>query len=304
MKENEAIEHPMITQAVEKAQRKVEGHNFDIRKQLLEYDNVANEQRKIIYAQRDELMAAENISDTINAIREDVVNAVISSYVPPNSLEEQWDINGLEKQLYEDFGLQLPIHNWLHEDDSLHEVTLKERILQAVNQAYQEKEKMVGEDMRQLEKSIMLQSLDMHWKEHLAAMDHLREGIHLRGYAQQNPKQEYKREAFKMFTEMLESLKHTVMRLLFSVRIRDNEDIEEIEEQRRQVHEQEVQKLNFLHNEMGSVLQQSSQNADASGSQNESVINKPFERHDPKVGRNDQCPCGSGKKYKQCCGRI
>lgn len=299
LRDNEAIEHPMITQAVEKAQRKVEGHNFDIRKQLLEYDNVANEQRKVVYSQRDELMAAEDISETINIIREDVIIAVTTSYVPPESLEEQWDIVGLEKQLHEDFGLQLPIQSWLHEDEALHETTLRERILHAVNLAYQEKEQQIGQDMRLLEKSIMLQSLDTHWKEHLAAMDHLREGIHLRGYAQQNPKQEYKREAFKMFTIMLENLKHTVIKMLFFVRIRDTADVEEVEEQRRQTYEEEAQKLNFLHQEMTNALESNTPPEIGSNEQN-----APFSRHDPKVGRNDPCPCGSGKKFKQCCGKI
>lgn len=295
MKENEAIEHSLITQAVEKAQRKVEGHNFDIRKQLLEYDNVANEQRKIVYSQRDELMAAEDISQTIQTICEDVVDSIITTYVPPNSMDEQWDIIGLEKQLLEDFGLHIPIQSWLHEDEALHEATLHKRIVNAVKEAYREKDQEIGTDMRQLEKTIMLQSLDNQWKEHLAAMDHLREGIHLRGYAQQNPKQEYKREAFKMFSSMLETLKLTVIKLLLTVRIRSSVEIEEAEEEMRQAHAAQIQKMNFSHKETFSISDQEEQTGTLKQSQ---------QKHAPKIGRNDPCPCGSGKKYKQCCGKI
>ncbi|MFA6408878.1 MAG: preprotein translocase subunit SecA [Gammaproteobacteria bacterium] len=312
LRDNEAIEHPFVTQAVEKAQRKVEGHNFDIRKQLLEYDNVANEQRRIVYTERDELMRRENVSDTITSIREDVINSIMNTHIPPESLEEQWDVPGLEKNLQETLGLAMPVAEWLKNEEGLNETTVRERITENAAKAYAEKTKQIGEEvMPQLEKSIMLQSLDMHWKEHLAAMDHLREGIHLRGYAQQNPKQEYKRESFKMFTSMLESVKHTVLQTLYSVRVRSPEEVAEIEEQRRLEHEAEENRLRFLHSDMGSVLQPNQDNVvdrSSKAGKGENVLlssgEEPFMRQEPKVGRNDPCPCGSGKKYKQCCGKL
>lgn len=297
MKENEAIEHTFVTKAIENAQRKVEGHNFDIRKQLLEYDNVANEQRKIVYEQRDELMATEDISETIVAIREDVVNHLLNNYIPPQSLEEQWDLDGLERQIRQDFSMHLPIKIWLEQDEQLHEETLRQRILDEFINAYKVKEEKIGtEVIRHLEKTIMLQLLDNHWKEHLAAMDHLREGIYLRGYAQQDPKQAYKREAFKMFTEMLEKLKHAVLSTLYSVQIKAEEDVKEVEEQQRKQAEEQQRRLRFLHAE--------SSGEDLQEPEGEVRQKNPVIRDTPKVGRNDPCPCGSGKKYKQCCGKI
>lgn len=307
MNENEPLEHSLVTQSVEKAQRKVEGHNFDIRKQLLEYDDVANEQRKVVYTQRDELMAADDISETIKELREDVCNMVLDTYLPKESLEEQWDIHGLELKLREDFALDFPVSKWLQEDASLHETTLREKIFKSFDEAYGEKEKQIGSSvMRQLEKSIMLQSLDLHWKDHLAAMDHLRGGIHLRGYAQQNPKQEYKRESFKMFTDMLNDLKYSVIKTLYSIHIKTPDEVSNVEEQRRLEHEKETQKLHFLHQEMGSVLQQPEGEQGGGGGTDEEQQKaaEPFVRQGPKIGRNDPCFCGSGKKYKHCCGKL
>lgn len=297
MKENEAIEHPLISRAVENAQRKVEGHNFDIRKHLLEFDDVANEQRKVIYQQRDELMSAADISATITDIRQDVINMIINRYIEPQTLEEQWDIKGLEKALHEDLGLQLPIHEWLEKDESLHEETLRQKIIDAGNSLYQEKEKIIGSEiMRKLEKSIMLQILDIHWKDHLAAMDHLRQGIHLRGYAQQNPKQEYKRASFQMFTELLDNVKLDVIRTLFTVNIRMKEDIDAVEDDMRK--SSEDQEMHFIHSETNALEE------DDDGEPNQPDSVTTFARQEPKVGRNELCPCGSGKKYKHCHGKI
>lgn len=299
MKENEAIEHPLISRAVESAQRKVEGHNFDIRKHLLEFDDVANEQRKVVYEQRDELMKATDVAETIENIRSDVVNEVINRYIQPQSLEEQWDIIGLEKELHEDFGLQLSLRKWLDEDTSLHEESLRRKIIDAANAYYKEKENLVGSEvMRKLEKSIMLQILDIHWKDHLAAMDHLRQGIHLRGYAQQNPKQEYKRASFQMFTEMLDIVKLDVIRTLYTVNIREKEDVDAVEEDLRKSAEQ--QEMHFIHSEANS-LDNDEQNNENDKSDDAATT---FARSTPKVGRNDLCPCGSGKKYKHCHGKI
>ncbi len=295
MKEGEAIEHPWVSRAIENAQRKVEGHNFDIRKQLLEYDDVANEQRKVVYSQRAELMAADDISDMIADIRRDVVDKVIGAFIPPGSLEEQWDVPGLETAIEEEFGLRLDIRGWLDEDDSLHEETLRERILQAIVDAYQAKERLTGSDvMRHFEKAVMLQVLDQAWKEHLAAMDYLRQGIHLRGYAQQDPKQEYKREAFEMFSAMLERIKQEVVSVLAKVQVQAPEEVEMLEEQRRMSEE-----LNYQHAEANALGA-----PDAAEDQAAEAPRTPFVRQGRKVGRNEPCPCGSGKKYKHCHGRL
>ncbi|MFQ5487532.1 MAG: preprotein translocase subunit SecA, partial [Gammaproteobacteria bacterium] len=290
MQEGEAIEHPWVTKAIENAQRKVEGHNFDIRKQLLEYDDVANDQRKVIYQQRNELMEAEDISDTIKVLREEVVSEVVDQYIPPQSLEEQWDVAGLEKALEQEFGLRLPIARWLEEDDSLHEETLRQRILEALEQSYVEKEVLAGpEVMRDFEKAVMLQVLDSNWKDHLAAMDHLRQGIHLRGYAQKNPKQEYKREAFEMFSAMLDQIKHEVIGVLSRVQVRAEEDVQAIEEQRRS-------KAPHQYRHPDASLGEEAMAEEGS--------HQPMVREGRKIGRNEPCPCGSGKKYKQCHGKL
>jgi preprotein translocase subunit SecA len=293
MEKGEAIEHPWVTRAIENAQRKVEGRNFDIRKQLLEYDDVANDQRKVIYEQRNELLDEGDISETIAVIREDVVSGVVDEYIPPQSLEEMWDVKGLEERLRADFAVDLPIQNWLESDDKLYEEKLRERIHGEVVASYKEKEAVVGEQvLRQFEKAVMLQNLDSHWKEHLAAMDHLRQGIGLRSYAQKNPKQEYKRESFALFSQMLEALKVEVITILSRVKVQAEEDVEKVEEQRRQADNVPKQ---FEH-----------ENASATEAPPEAASDKVRTevRDGPKVGRNDPCPCGSGKKYKQCHGKL
>ncbi len=304
MQENEVIENPLISRAIENAQRKVEGQNFDIRKQLLEFDDVANDQRKVIYLQRNELMAAEDIADTIEAIRTDVLQDVTDEFIPPQSLEEEWNIAGLEQQLEQEFGLKLPLRRWLEEDETLHEETLRARIIEEADKAYKEKEAREGETMRHLEKSIMLQSLDNHWREHLAAMDHLRKGIHLRGYAQKNPKQEYKREAFLMFTSMLESIKRDVVATLFNLRLQaSTADAELVEAQR--LKEATMQNLQFLHAEANTLAAINAASAEAEEpAPASSATGETFVRGQPKVGRNEPCPCGSGKKYKNCHGAL
>ena len=280
MERGEAIEHPWVTKSIENAQRKVEGRNFDIRKQLLEFDDVSNDQRKVIYEQRNELMDEADIADVIKAIRADVVNGLIAQHIPPQSMEEMWDVEGLEERFKGELTLELPIAKWLEEDKKLHEETLREKILAEVEASYIAKEEMVGaEVLRQFEKAVMLQSLDSHWKEHLAAMDHLRQGIHLRGYAQKNPKQEFKRESFELFAELLDNLKYDVIGILSKVQIRAESDVEAVEEQHRKADEAPKE---FKHES----------------------ASEPEQAAMPRVGRNEACPCGSGKKYKQCHGKL
>jgi preprotein translocase subunit SecA len=292
MEHGEAIEHPWVTRAIENAQRKVEGRNFDTRKQLLEFDDVANDQRKVIYEQRNELLDEGDISLTIDAIREDVVSGILDEYIPQQSLEEMWDIAGLESRLKGDFLLDLPVQQWLDEDDKLFEEKLRERLHDEVSKAYKAKEDIVGPQvLRQFEKAVMLQNLDSSWKEHLAAMDHLRQGIHLRGYAQKNPKQEYKRESFELFSEMLEALKVEVVTILSKVQVKAESDVEAVEEQRRQADDLPKQYEHQSANAPAAQVQPSQQP-------------KTAMREGPKVGRNDPCPCGSGKKYKQCHGKL
>ncbi len=298
MTEGEAIEHPWVSKAIENAQRKVEGHNFDIRKQLLEYDDVANDQRKVIYEQRNELMEINDVSATIRAVRNDVLTAVIDQFIPPQSLDEQWDIPGLQAALEGEFGLRLDIAGWLHADDTLHEEILRKRILDEIETAYQSKEAMAGDTvMRHFEKAVMLQVLDTHWKEHLAAMDHLRQGIHLRGYAQKNPKQEYKLEAFEMFGMMLEKIKREVISLLSKVQVRAEADVEAVEEQRR-MHAP----MSFEHATVTAMTDV--EDSTEGVSPNRQEHHEPFVRDGRKVGRNESCPCGSGQKYKNCHGKL
>lgn len=298
MQTGEAIEHKMVTNAIEKAQRKVEGRNFDIRKQLLEYDDVANDQRQMIYSQRKELMEAEDVADTIDALWEDVVNKLISGYIMPQSLEEQWDIPGLEQALHTEFGLRLPVQKWLDEDVQLHEEPLRDRIVAEVKGEYQRKADVIGPEMRIFEKRVMLSILDNLWKEHLAAMDYLRQGIGLRAYAQQQPKQEYKREAFELFEELLENVKSEVIRTLARVQLESAEDVEVMERQRRE--EEAQQRLNFNKQEVTALAGDMPEEAMAE----ESAPQTPYVRRERKVGRNEPCPCGSGKKYKACHGRL
>lgn len=296
MEEGEAIEHPWVSRAIENAQRKVEARNFDIRKQLLEFDDVANDQRQVVYAQRNELMDAESIEDTIKNIQDDVIGAVIDQYIPPQSVEELWDVPGLEQRLNQEFMLKLPIQEWLDKEDDLHEESLRERIITSWADAYKAKEEMVGAPvLRQFEKAVMLQTLDGLWKEHLAAMDHLRQGIHLRGYAQKNPKQEYKRESFELFQQLLNTLKHDVISVLSKVQVQAQSDVEEMEARRR---------------EEDAKIQRDYQHAPAEalvgGDEDDESIaaHTPMIRDGDKVGRNDPCPCGSGRKYKQCHGKL
>jgi preprotein translocase subunit SecA len=295
MEKGEAIEHPWVSKAIENAQRKVEAHNYNIRKTLLEFDNVANDQRTVVYEQRNELMETEDVSEIVDAIRQDVVNALISEFLPPGSLDEQWDVPGLEEALAKEYGLELPVGQWLDEDDDLHEETLRERILESMVAAYKDKETQVGSEVvRHFEKAVMLQVLDSAWKEHLAAMDYLRQGIGLRGYAQKDPKQEYKKEAFQMFSDMLDRIKHEVIGILSKVQVRTESDVDAVEEQRRS-----RVPMNYQHAEANSMSDQ----PEAAAAEAPRA-KTPFTREGRKVGRNEPCPCGSGKKYKQCHGKL
>ena len=291
MPEGEAIEHPWVTRAIENAQRKVEARNFDIRKQLLEYDDVANDQRKVIYTQRNELLEATDISETIRSMREGTVDVLISQHITPESIDEQWDIPGLEKTLAGELGLDLPIGKWLDEETSLEEQSLRARIVEAANRFYEQKfGGLDTERVHAFERAMMLQSLDTHWREHLSALDHLRQGIHLRGYAQKNPKQEYKREAFDLFSLMLEAVRTEVTRILMVVKIKTEEEVETVVEKQEQT---ELKNVQYQHAGYDEALEKA--NADNKEA--------PFVRGQ-KVGRNDPCPCGSGKKYKQCHGKL
>ena len=292
MEHGESIEHSMVTNAIVKAQRKVEGRNFDIRKHLLEYDDVANDQRQVIYQQRNDLLEDGDISDVITAVREDVVTQSMEMFIPPQSLEEQWDIEGLEKSLHTDFTLQLPIAQWLEEDSRLDEETLRARVIELVEEDYQTRYADVGAQMREVERQIMLQVLDTQWKDHLANMDQLRQGIGLRAYAQKNPKQEYKRESFAMFEELLANIKYETIRFLSHIQVASDEDMRKLEAQRRK--EQEGRE--YQHAQSANLAQETGEEGAPAA--------QPVQRLGPKVGRNDPCPCGSGKKYKQCHGKI
>ncbi len=292
---DEAIEHPWVTKAIENAQRKVEAHNFDIRKQLLEYDDVANDQRKVIYEQRNELLQATEVVATIHAIFSDVINSVINEYIPPHSVEEQWNIPGLAEALEREFTLKLDIKGWLDSDSTLHEETLRSKIIDAFMTSYQEKEQQTGvEVMRQFEKAVMLQVLDNLWREHLANMDYLRQGIHLRSYAQVNPKQAYKHESFEMFAGMLDRFKLEVVSMLAKVQVRTQEDVQVAEEQHRR-----IRAMQFQHAEAPSAT-----TGEVAGEAPPPPPVATFVREGRKVGRNEPCPCGSGLKYKQCHGQL
>jgi len=292
MQEGEAIESKLLSRQIEKAQRKVESHNFDIRKNLLEYDDVSNDQRKVVYHQRNELMEADDIQQSIKSIREEVVEMTVDNFIPSESHEDNWDPEGLTNALEKDFLLPLKISQWIKQDSQLNSENIRDRCIEKVQSASEEKESIVGSDlMRMVEKEIMLKQLDIHWKEHLAAMDYLRQGIGLRGYAQKNPKQEYKQEAFLMFSEMLDQIKHDTISMLARIRVQNEQDIQRMEEQRRA-----EQSMDFNKSENNSLFKQS----DNIKKNNSS----PFIRSEKKVGRNDPCPCGSGKKYKHCCGKL
>ncbi|WP_053145801.1 preprotein translocase subunit SecA [Pseudomonas sp. P97.38] len=299
MQPGEAIEHRMVTNAIEKAQRKVEGRNFDIRKQLLEFDDVNNEQRKVIYHMRNSLLAADNIGDTIADFRQEVLNATVSAHIPPQSLPEQWDIAGLEAALRSDFGVSLPIQQWLDEDDHLYEETLREKLLAELIAAYNEKEDQAGaEALRSFEKQIVLRVLDDLWKDHLSTMDHLRHGIHLRGYAQKNPKQEYKRESYTLFSDLLDSIKRDSIRVLSHVQVR-REDPAEEEARLRQEAEALAARMQFEHAEAPGLDVVAEEGVDV----DVALATAPV-RNEQKLGRNELCYCGSGKKYKHCHGQI
>lgn len=310
MEKGEAIEHKMVTNAIEKAQRKVEGRNFDIRKQLLEYDDVANDQRQMIYGQRNHLIESDDISETVNALWDDVINEVIDGYLPPQSLEEQWDIPGLEQSCQTEFNAKLPVQTWLNEDSELFEDTLRTKIIGAIRSDYADKEALVGPDIRLFEKRIMLDILDGLWKDHLASMDHLRQGIHLRAYAQKQPKSEYKREAFELFEELLHRVRFDVVRFLSRVQFQTEEDPAALEARRR---ERDARaKLSFQKAPGsvmgGSAMDGSAMDGSATGNTANTQANAgpqiPFTRREKKVGRNEPCLCGSGKKYKNCHGRL
>jgi preprotein translocase subunit SecA len=301
MEEGEAIEHPWVTKAIENAQRKVEGRNFDIRKQLLEFDDVANDQRKVVYQQRRELMDSDDVSDTIEMMQVDVVNRLLDTYIPPQSLEEQWRVPGAEKALADAFGAEWPLQRWLDEDESLHEDTLRQRVLDTLAERYADKEKVVGgEVMRQVEKAVMLQTLDTQWKDHLAAMDYLRQGIHLRGYAQKNPKQEYKREAFAMFSAMLDSIKTEVVGTLAKLQLTTRQEAPDLG-----AVAQAEREFEFKHEEFQGLGTSPEEETPASRPEVAAEeVHRPYVRQQRKIGRNEPCPCGSGKKYKHCCGRA
>ena len=299
MEKNEAIEHPWVTKAIENAQRKVEAHNFDIRKNLLEFDDVANDQRKVMYGWRNELMAADNVSETLKDLRADVLNQVIDRHIPPRSLEEQWDVAGLEQELGQEFGLPLTVSAWLEADHDLHEEPLRERIHTELEQAYAQKEAQVGAPwMRQFEKAVLLQVLDTHWREHLAAMDYLRQGIHLRGYAQKNPKQEYKRESFEMFQALVQRIHHEAIGFL--ARAQFQAEPEPIPEPRRPA----PSAMRFEHAEVSALAEGETEEDDSGIEIRYQAAHTPFVREGRKVGRNEPCPCGSGKKYKHCHGQL
>ena len=303
MGNGEAIEHPWVTRSIENAQRKVEARNFDVRKEILAYDDVANDQRKVVYAQRNELMAAEEISDIISAIRADVINNVITQYIPAKTMVEQWDIKGLEEHLQHEFTVEVPVQKMLDDDHNLTEERLRARIIELLEQNHHEKEKHIdgGKPVLQhFEKSVMMQVLDNSWKEHLLAMDYLRQGIHLRGYAQKDPKQEYKREAFEMFSTLLEDIKYEVISILFKVRVSQDEEVQALDEQ-----QQAPREMHFDHAPAPTLdaYEQSLLEAEHDEAQ-EDESEQPFVREGHKIGRNDPCPCGSGKKYKQCHGKL
>lgn len=292
MEDGEAIESKLVSRAIENAQRKVEAHNFDIRKNLLDFDDVANDQRKVVYQQRNDLLVEETVVDEVNAMRFEVIENIIDGYIPKGSMDEMWDVPGLEEALQHEFDVSLDINSWLKQDKSLHEETLREKINDELVKVVEDKEQIITPDlMRRIEKQIMLDVLDRHWKEHLVNMDHLRQGIHLRSFAAKNPKQEYKREAFDLFLQMLDAIKHDVVVFLYKVNIRTEEDIEAAENKDKQ------QDMNFNHPSAPNSLNATPDNA-------ENKSDKPFVRTQPKVGRNEPCPCGSGKKYKQCHGKL
>ncbi len=305
MREGEAIESGMLTRQIERAQRKVESHNFDARKNLLEYDDVANDQRKVIYRQRTEIMSTDDMAGVIKDVRTEVVNAIVAQYIPPDSVEEQWDVAGLEQAFERDFAVQSGLAAWLSEDSSRHGAEAAERLLAAIEAAYAEKSRQVGEPvMRHLERAVMLQQLDMHWREHLAGMDYLRQGIYLRAYAQKNPKQEYKREAFALFTAMLDRIRSDTVMLLQRLQVRTEEEIEREEVERQQ---RLLSRMQLQHAPPPELAAQAPPAIAVGGPRPPDAPGPavaPFVREEKKVGRNEPCPCGSGRKFKHCHGAL
>jgi preprotein translocase subunit SecA len=304
MKEEDAIQDRMVSRQIEKAQRKVEAHNFDIRKHLLEFDDTANDQRKVIYEQRNELLDSETVGETIASIRTDVFTELVRRYVPRDSIDEQWNITGLENELAAEFGLQLGLQRWLEEREEVDANDVLEQVLSGADRMFREKEAMIGSEvMRGLEKHVMLSVLDNGWKEHLASMDYLRQGIYLRGYAQKQPKQEFKREAFELFEGMLERIKHEIVQLLARVRIRSEDEVAAMEQQQREQAEAQARAMQFQHAEAAGFAPGEAE-GEASPHPLPPPSQMPVHREGPKVGRNDPCPCGSGKKYKHCHGTL
>jgi preprotein translocase subunit SecA len=294
MPEGEPIEHSIVNRSIAKAQNRVESRNFDIRKQLLEYDDVANDQRRVIYQQRNELLESEDVAETIGNMIRGEIDATFKRHVPAESIEEQWDIPGLTSTLASEYQLTAPVAEWLKAAPDLEDTALRERIEKLASDAWHDKETQVGAELlRQFERSLMLQTLDHHWREHLASLDHLRQGIHLRGYAQKNPKQEYKREAFELFSDMLDRIKQDVVRVVLTVQVRSQEDVQAVEP------EPAVSNVQYQHADYDQAL-----GTNGDGGDTAVAVAPPFVRAGEKVGRNDPCPCGSGKKYKHCHGRL
>jgi preprotein translocase subunit SecA len=304
MKEGEVIESRMLSKQIERAQRKVEAHNFDARKNLLEYDDVANDQRKVIYQQRTELMAAEDVADAVAGIRNEVVNTIIDRFIPPKSPEEMWDLTGLVQAIERDFAVHTEPKSWLEADENMAEDGLRQKMFEEVDRAYEAKVQMYGAELvRPIEKSIMLHQLDSHWREHLAAMDYLRQGIHLRSYAQKNPKQEYKREAFELFTAMLDRIKHDTVSVLSRMQLRTQAEIDAEEEERQR---RLARAMQFQHAAPEQITAQPAAQGPVAEPQQRAAAEPvaQFVRETKKVGRNEPCPCGSGKKYKHCHGAL
>jgi preprotein translocase subunit SecA len=294
MPEGEPIEHPIVNRSIAKAQNRVESRNFDIRKQLLEYDDVANDQRRVIYQQRNELLEGEDVADTIRNMIRGQIEDTVKLHVPLDSVEEQWDMPGLTKALASDYQVAAPIDEWLKNDSELTDEMVRERCIELGLKAWADREAMVGTELlRQFERSLMLQTLDHHWREHLASLDHLRQGIHLRGYAQKNPKQEYKREAFELFSDMLDRIKQDVVKVVLTVTVRSEQDVQAVEEA------ETVSNVKYQHAGYDEALAAGADDGDVAV-----APPPPFTRAGDKVGRNDPCPCGSGKKYKHCHGKI
>jgi len=303
LKEDDIIESPLVTKQIANAQRKVEAHNFDIRKNLLDFDDVNNDQRKVIYQQRDEVLDADSVADSIEGIREDVVADMVARFVPLNSIDEQWDLQGLDAEIENEFGMRMGVADFVKSRNEIDAEQIAEEVQQRLKQLFTDKEAQIGDDnMRMLEKHIMLNVLDQNWKEHLGRMDYLRQGIHLRGYAQKQPKQEYKREAFELFGQMLDKMKREVVTLLARVRIRTEEEIAQAEAADRARAEAIARQMQFQHPEMGGL------GADEEAAQKSALDAASLELLPPgrtaRVGRNDPCPCGSGKKYKHCHGQL